>query len=130
LHTSLTSELQGVDDVWKCPTAEAGTNSFGFNERLSGMGDLDGARIAIIEYKKPVAEVVYHPLDDDWEEQVAPRHFEKVNVWTYGMSIQSYDANQIDPNDCEKQKKFWIPKTERRYLKNGADGDSCESTYN
>ena len=130
LHASLAAELQGVEDVWKCPSAEQGAVSFGFSERLRGMGDLDGGRIAIIEYNKTVAEVVFHPLDDDWDLQAAPRHFDKINVFTYGKSIQTYDADEIDPNDCEKQKRFWIPKTERRYLKDGPDGASCESSYN
>jgi hypothetical protein len=119
---SLAAELQEIEDVWRCPSVPAGGTSFGFNERLLALGARDGARIVLIEYNEPVADIVGQPFDDAWDngdgiwdtnDTLAPRHFTMANAFTHGKSTSSYQPEEIDPNDCWSQKQYWVPNRDR-----------------
>ncbi|NIL99338.1 MAG: DUF1559 domain-containing protein [Planctomycetales bacterium] len=119
---ALNAALQSSEDVWQCPVGRRDPIDYGVNPRVLQMSTLDGGRIMLLDYRKDVAEVVFHPLTDDWQAMVAPRHVGEVNALMHGGDVQRWDPDEIDPNDCENQKTYWIPKNERRYLKTG----SCE----
>lgn len=123
LRTALSSALHGKDEVWDCPSGLEDDIDFGVNPRFAQMTTKDGGRIVMLDYRKEVAEIVFKPLTDTWDDMVAPRHRGQVNALHHGGDVQNYYPVDIDPNDCPKQERFWIPKNERRYLK--SDG-SCE----
>ncbi len=128
---TLSAELQEAEDVWKCPSA-TGSYSYGFNERLAGMGGRDGSRIVIIEYNEPVVNIAgqtggtpgggngnpqdtWSDGDAVWNQSdaFAPRHMTMANAYTHGKSTASYQPDEIDPNDCWSQKQYWLPNRDR-----------------
>jgi len=156
LRETLNTTLQNEQEVWNCPTRLPDELvSYGVSQRLGAMDTQDTGRIIVLDYyldaleeaKDPVptlatVEIVGHPLpveeyDIDSTETaivkrwtaVAPRHQAYVNVLMFGGHVAEYDPAAIDPEQCENQKKFWIPKQDqKRYLDTGDDGTECITT--
>jgi prepilin-type N-terminal cleavage/methylation domain-containing protein len=120
LQAQLAAALQGEDNVWVCPSQPLDIPntgvSYGVNELVMRMSSGDGRRIVFLDYRKDIAEVLFLPLTDDWEDNVAPRHFDKVNAFMNGGDVQRWKPDDIDPNDCANQQEYWIPQLQLRLV--------------
>ena len=81
---------------------------YGMNARSSGFIS-DGHKILMLDYHRPVADVVGFDAGDVWSEQVAPRHFNTVNVLFAGGHVQAMSPNAIDPDNTESHDRYWRP---------------------
>ncbi|REJ67800.1 MAG: type II secretion system protein [Planctomycetota bacterium] len=136
-------------DVFRCPTdftnqaiddGPSSTSidarpSYGINHRIRRMarGSGDGHRIALLEYKVPVAEVA---LPDStaglaaWEQNAAfDRHTGYLNVLYFGGHTGYAEYQDIDPNDCDTRFKLWQPYYDQdRYPYECDDGSGGSGT--
>jgi prepilin-type N-terminal cleavage/methylation domain-containing protein len=84
--------------------------SYGLNDRSDLMLQ-DPSKIAFLDFMKKVADVVGPDAVDaaDWENQVAPRHFQTVNVLRVDGSTGTFNPDQIDPGIAKHHETYWRP---------------------
>lgn len=95
--------------------------SYGINHRTHRMGTGDNHRIVMIDYTKPVVEVVgTNPQDftigaepdseESWNQYLPlDRHAEETNVLFLGGHVNTMFYRDIDPLDCETHYRYWQP---------------------
>jgi len=119
---SITSYVGDRDQVLFCPddinTDEQ--SSFGMNTRAHRLGDRDGSRIEMLDYQQVEATLVVNDLSDqdDWsadQGQYAARHLHGVNALLHTGAVKTYQAEEIDPRDCELWKRFWRPHQDHQF---------------
>jgi len=81
---------------------------YGMNNRSSGFVS-DGTKILLLDYHKPVADVVGLDAGDIWSEQVAPRHFNMVNVLFADGHVKTMSPKEIDPSNTKLHDHYWRP---------------------
>lgn len=84
--------------------------SYGLNDRSELMLQ-DPSKIAFLDFMKKVADVVGPDAVDtaDWDNQVAPRHFQTVNVLRVDGSTGTFNPDQIDPGIIQNHETYWRP---------------------
>ncbi|MDH3718459.1 MAG: type II secretion system GspH family protein, partial [Planctomycetota bacterium] len=69
LQEQLAGALQGDENAWLCPSQPLDIPntgiSYGVNELVTRMGSGDSQRIVFLDYRKDVAEVVFHQSMDN-----------------------------------------------------------------
>jgi hypothetical protein len=109
--------LDGNEVVWHCPeNFQTSEVSFGFSQRIHRLHVHDSTKIVGLDYAKPVAEVVGLPHDDDWNTNVRARHTGEVNVVFYDTHSEGVSSDDIDPNSCVSQIRFWTPTVDLKKL--------------
>jgi len=82
---------------------------YGMNARASRFSSSDSHRVLMLDYTKPVADVVEPDPTDAWPILVAPRHGGAANVLFVDGRVQAKTPAEIDPRDPRLQHKFWRP---------------------
>ena len=108
-----------VDDetkVFACPSHyDISTDpSYALTTRIGRMSGGDSHKIVMLDYHKPVANVVGTTGTDPalWStpgETIADRHRGRANVLTMGGSVLARTSADIDPRICEIYDSLWRP---------------------
>ncbi len=115
LQQSLAEYMEDAESVWYCPAnPDPSTNSYGFNDRMHRFNVRDGGKIVGLDYQLAVADVAGMPPSDDWSASVRTPHFDKTNVVFYDAHVENKSAtdiepDNIDPDSCENQVRYWMP---------------------
>ncbi len=108
--------LPGIDKHnWRgksCVVAGASA-SYGINGRSGGFSVLDSHKVLLLDYTKPIANVVGADASDQFSAAVAPRHGGHCNVLFIDGSVNSFDPSEIDPADLAIHDSLWKPKADR-----------------
>jgi prepilin-type N-terminal cleavage/methylation domain-containing protein/prepilin-type processing-associated H-X9-DG protein len=89
---------------------------YGMNNRAHRMKG-GASKILLVEYKKVVAYVVGPDAGDIWVDQVAPRHFDTLNVLYVDGHVETHRPEVINPEIPAIQKRLWLPGTDEKALK-------------
>jgi prepilin-type N-terminal cleavage/methylation domain-containing protein len=107
--------IEGLDEIphgdnrtVTLTTVEGIPTHYGMNARSSGFIS-EGHKILMLDYHTPVADVVGPDANDVWSMQVAPRHFNMVNVLFAAGNVQSMTPGDIDPSNTELHDLYWSP---------------------
>lgn len=84
------------------------TATYGMNNRSVRL-QRDSHKILMLDYRKTVASVVGPDALDIYEEQVAPRHYGRVNVLHVDGHTSTRPPDEIDPSDPQLHDEFWKP---------------------
>jgi prepilin-type N-terminal cleavage/methylation domain-containing protein len=98
-------DLPGASALFQVAVVKA---DYGMNNRAHRMM-ADSNKILVVEYCKLVAHVTGPDAMDIWIDEVAPRHFNRLNVLHVGGHVKSYAADEIDPEIPDFQIKLWTP---------------------
>ncbi len=111
--------LQDEQSIWNCPENDPKeSHSYGFNERLHRLHVKDAGKIVGLDFATPTIRVFpdhsTNSLDDsareaDWDSQIRPRHFGRINVSFYDGHVEPFDTEAIDPYLCQTQLNHWLP---------------------
>lgn len=82
--------------------------SYGINNRVHRFVG-DGNKILLVEYLKPVADVVGTAARDFWPDQVAPRHAGLLNVLFTDGRVEAFRPGVIDPRIPRQHDNLWRP---------------------
>lgn len=133
-------------DVFRCPSdadqidldaAEA--PSFGISNRFHVMtSEGDGDRIVMIDYMKPIVDVVGADPEDispnadpdaseGWDEFIPiERHGGETNALFYGGQVTQFVFEDIDPLNCDLYERLWRPMADESIVRSDCltdDGD-------
>jgi len=98
-------EMPGRSALFRVSTVKS---DYGMNNRANRLFQ-DSHRILIVEYSKVVADVAGPDAMDIWSDEVAPRHFNTLNVLHAGGHVKSYTADEINPEVRDIQIDLWMP---------------------
>ncbi|MCE9557088.1 MAG: type II secretion system GspH family protein [Planctomycetes bacterium] len=106
----VSGRLEGVG-VLHCPDDMTGPTalSYGLNNRLGLMTTADSGKVAALDYRQPVANVVGSQGTDDWPTLMAPRHRGSLNVLFVGGNVQPFSPEALDPRICANHETLWRP---------------------
>ena len=96
------------------PAPPPGYSSYAINGAADQSGKLllkrgdDGHKILMVEYLKPVANVV-GPNPDVWSAQAAFRHRGRMNVLFCDGHVDTYGMADIDPGNTQFLRTLWTP---------------------
>ena len=86
-------------------------SSYGMNhvagDFVPGLGD--GNKILCLEYEKAVANVAGLDAYDFWDQLVAPRHFDTLNVLYEDGHVATHAPDEIDPRIRKIHDSLWWP---------------------
>jgi len=137
---SLEDHMEPNYTIYKCPAAtgddigDETTIHFGFNGRIGRLHSSDSGKIVALDYGK---EIVDFTKPEEWETYKRPRHSDASNVLFFDGRVEqvhfvptgavSDTGDPIEPKDCERVEKYWVPTIDRKYVHQAA-GDGV--TYN
>ena len=83
--------------------------SYGINEYAHLLTEGSNEKVLLIEYSKPIAEVVGNAAIDDYGLEVAPRHNGVCNVLFSDGSVKPISPKAIDPAVESDNDRYWMP---------------------
>lgn len=108
--------------TWRAPPSEdtatgappaVVSGHFGMNGRAHRFSGGDGNKILMLDYNKPVADVVGPAASDQWNILVAPRHGGTANFLRYDGSVHARKPKEINPTIADLHNRLWRPVRER-----------------
>lgn len=90
-------------------TVACASSSYGMNNIADRFSTGDSNRILMVEYESVVAHVTGPDARDFWDEMVAPRHFEMLNVLFEDGHVAVHAPDDIDPRINEIHDRLWWP---------------------
>jgi hypothetical protein len=83
--------------------------SYGVHPNIADPATHRSTKIMLVEYKKLIADVVTPNGADVWQDQVAPRHLNSLNMMLYDGSVRTVRPSEIDPTIPQYQADYWQP---------------------
>ena len=89
----------GFSAVYTCPEEDE-DDSYGMNNKAHMMGNGDSHKILMLDYRKPIANIVGLAAVDrceEWDANVAYRHMNTANVLYFDGHVASLGVHDTDP---------------------------------
>jgi prepilin-type processing-associated H-X9-DG protein len=96
----------GATGTYPAPGREY--SDYGMNARAHRLYQ-DSPKILVVEYHKPVADVVGLDAPDVWSYEVAPRHLGMLNVLYVDGHVESHRPDDISPEVPALNNELWRP---------------------
>ena len=109
---SLASRLNNGSLIEHCPSDDRqppAITSYGINPRIAEFMDADGGRVSFLDFDATVVNLTEQRRVTQWNQSVAPRHFDFVNVVFYDSHIETKEASAIAPENTNHINTLWLP---------------------
>ena len=111
---SLVLRLKERSHIKHCPSDDRqppAIASYGINPHISEFIDEDGSKISFLDFDATVVDLnlTEQQRVTRWNQSVAPRHFDFVNVVFYDSHIETREASKIAPESRSQLNTLWLP---------------------
>ena len=83
--------------------------SYAINPQIVDFKENEANRISFLDFNALVVDLSKKERLTHWNQSVAPRHFDLVNVVFYDSHIEMKEAAEISPNDRNRLESLWLP---------------------
>lgn len=116
----LASRLNERSHIEHCPSDDRqppAIASYAINPRISEFVNEDGSKISFLDFDATVVDLDLDLTEQQrvtrWNQSVAPRHFDFVNVVFYDSHIETREASKILPESTSQLNTLWLPGSEQ-----------------
>ncbi|MBC21242.1 MAG: hypothetical protein CMJ74_13415 [Planctomycetaceae bacterium] len=107
----LASRLSDGAIIEHCPSDDRqppAAASYGINPQIVAFNDEDASRISFLDFDDMVVNLMEQQLIGHWNQSVAPRHFDLVNVVFYDSHVEMKEVAEISPGTTNRLSRLWL----------------------